>query len=54
MVYMIVDKKIELEIKYLKDYPAWSFLAEDELNRKQLKYLMIIKLLRDFVIRNKK
>ena len=27
IVYMIVDKKIELEIKYLKDYPNWEFLS---------------------------
>ena len=26
VVYMIVDKKIELEIKYLKEYPEWQFL----------------------------
>ena len=25
MVYLIVDKKIELEIKILKDYPEWHF-----------------------------
>ena len=30
---MIVDKKIELEIKYLKDYPNWHFLSKDELKR---------------------
>ena len=36
VVYMIVDKKIELEIKYLKDYPSWEFLSEDELNRKTI------------------
>ncbi len=36
LVYMIVDKKIELEIKLLKDYPAWSFLSEDDLNRKTI------------------
>ena len=35
-VYMIVDKKIELEIKYLKDYPEWEFLSEDELKRKTI------------------
>ena len=28
IVYMIVDKKIELEIKLLKDYPEWHFLPE--------------------------
>ncbi len=35
-VYMIVDRKIELETKYLKDYPQWQFLSEDELNRKTI------------------
>ena len=28
IVYMIVDKKIELEIKYLKEYPEWQFLSK--------------------------
>jgi len=36
IAYMIVDNKIELQIKYLKDYPDWQFLAEDELNRKTI------------------
>ena len=35
-VYMIVDKKIELEIKSLKDYPDWGFLSNDDLNRKTI------------------
>ena len=35
-IYMIVDKKIELEIKYLKDYPEWQFLSQEELNRKTI------------------
>ena len=30
-VFMVVDKKIELEIKYLKDYPNWQFLSNEEL-----------------------
>jgi len=34
VVYMIVDKKIELEIKLLKDFPEWEFLPHDDLNRK--------------------
>ena len=33
-VYMVVEKKIELVVKYLKDYPIWHFLSEEELNRK--------------------
>ena len=36
VVYMIVDKKIELEIKQLKDYPEWEFLPQDDLNRKTI------------------
>ena len=36
VVYMIVDKKIELEIKLLKEFPQWEFLAQNELNRKTI------------------
>ncbi len=36
VVYMIVDKKIELEIKLLKDFPEWQFLPEDDLSRKTI------------------
>ncbi len=36
VVYMIVDKKIELEIKLLKDFPEWEFLPEEDLNRKTI------------------
>ena len=39
-VFMIVDK-IELEIKYLKDYPDWQFLSQEELNRKTIEILTI-------------
>ena len=42
-VYMIVDKKIELETKYLKDYPNWGFLSEDELNRKTIEIYLDLK-----------
>jgi len=37
LVYMIVDKKIELEIKLLKEYSDWQFLSQEELNRKTIK-----------------
>ena len=40
VVYMIVDKKIELEIKHLKDYPSWEFLSNDELNRKTIQIFL--------------
>ncbi len=36
VVYMIVDKKIELEIKLLKDFPEWEFLPHHDLNRKTI------------------
>ena len=33
IVYMVVDKKIELQTKILKDFPEWNFLSQEELNR---------------------
>ena len=36
IVYMIVDKKIELEIRYLKDFPEYQFLSQNELARKTI------------------
>ena len=33
IVYMLVDKNIELKTKSLKEYPEWSFLSEEDLNR---------------------
>lgn len=35
-VYMIVDNKIELETKYLRDYPDWQFLSDKDLDRKTI------------------
>ena len=32
-VFMLVDKKVELEIKSISDFPEWSFLPENELKR---------------------
>ena len=42
-LYMVVDKKIELKIKYLKDYPDWQFLSQDELNRKTIEIYQDLK-----------
>ena len=36
VVYMVVDKKIELEVKQLKDFPEWQFLPQDDLSRKTI------------------
>ena len=36
IVYMVVDKNIELQTKSLKDYPKWDFLSKNELERKTI------------------
>ena len=36
VVFMVVDKKIELEIKLLKDFPEWDFLPHNDLERKTI------------------
>ena len=36
VVYMVVDKKIELDIKLLREFPEWDFLPHDDLNRKTI------------------
>ena len=51
---MIVDKKIELEAKYLKDFPDWQFLPKEDLNRKQLKFILILKMQENIAIKIKK
>ncbi len=47
-VYMIVDKKVELEIKYLKDYPKWQFLSKDELEKKTIEIYYDLKIAKSF------
>ena len=54
VVYMIVDKKIELEVKYLKDYPDWQFLAKDELNRKTISIYLDLKIAKRFCKKEQK
>ena len=36
VVYMLVDKKIELSPRLLKDYPDWSYMPEEDLERMTL------------------
>ena len=54
MVYMIVDKKIELETKYLKEYSEWQFLSKDELNRKTIQIYVDLKNAKKFCNREQK
>ena len=54
MVYMIVDKKVELEIKYLGDYPNWNFLSKDELERKTIEIYSDLKIAKSFCGKDQK
>ena len=44
IVYMVVSKQIELEIKLIKDYPEWEFLPNDDLNRKAIEIYFDLKI----------
>ena len=54
MVYMIVDKKIELEIKLLKDFPNWDFLPIKDLNRKTIEIYSDLKIAKRFCNKEQK
>ena len=54
MVYMIVDKNIDLEIKLLKDYPQWDFLPNSDLNRKTIEVFNDIKVAKRFCKKEQK
>ena len=47
-VFMIVNKKVELEVKYLNDYPEWQFLSQEELKRKTIEIYFDLKIAKDF------
>ena len=53
-VYMIVDKKIELEVKYLRDFPNWEFLSKEELNRKTIQIFNELKNAKRFCTKEQK
>ena len=44
LVYMIVSKNIELEIKLLSDYPEWEFLPNEDLKRKTIEIYFDLKI----------
>ena len=54
VVYMVVDKKIELEIKYLNEFPQWQFLSEKELNRKTIAIYDDLKIAKRFCNKEQK
>tara|TARA_B100001248_G_C27333598_1_gene432682 strand:- start:388 stop:1056 length:669 start_codon:yes stop_codon:yes gene_type:complete len=43
VVYMIVDKQIELNTKLLKEYVDWNFLSEKDLNRNTIEIFYNLK-----------
>ena len=53
-VFMIIDKKVELEIKYLKDYPKWQFLSEEELKRKSIEIFYELKIAKSLCSKEQK
>ena len=54
MVYIIVDNKLELEIKLLGDYPNWQFLSLEELKRKTIEIFSDIKIAKRFCSKDQK
>ena len=54
IVYMIVDNKIELNTKLLKDYPDWQFLSKNELNRTTIEIYFDIQVAKRFCSKDQK
>ena len=54
IVYMVVDKKIELDIKLLKDFPDWRFLPIDDLNRKTIEIYFDLRVAKRFCNKEQK
>ena len=54
IVYMVVDKKIELEVKLLKDYPEWEFLPASDLDRKSIEIFFDLKIAKRYCSKEQK
>ena len=54
IVYMVVDKQIELETKLLKEYAVWDFLPEKDLNRKTIEIFFDLKVAKRFITKEQK
>ena len=54
VVYLIVDKKIELVPKLLKEYPEWSYMPEEDLKRITLEIFADPKHAKKFCSKNEK
>tara|TARA_B100000212_G_scaffold318357_1_gene274735 strand:- start:311 stop:991 length:681 start_codon:yes stop_codon:yes gene_type:complete len=47
-VFMIVNKNVELEVRYLSDFPKWQFLSQDELKRKTIEIYFDLKIAKSY------
>ena len=54
IVYFIVDSKIELKTKLLRDYPDWQFLSQKELNRTTIELFFDLKVAKRFCANEQK
>ena len=54
IVYLIVDKKIELVPKFLKDYTKWSYMPEEDLQRITLEIFADQKQAKKYCSKNEK
>ncbi len=54
IVYLVVDKQIELETKLLKEYAVWNFLPEEDLNRKTIEIFFDLKVAKRFSTKEQK
>ena len=51
---MIVSNKTELETKFLKEYPEWQFLSQNDLDRKTIQIFMDFKIAKRFCNKDQK
>ena len=54
IVYMVVAKSIELEIKLLNEYPDWQFLPQEDLSRKTIQIFYDLKVAKRNCNKNQK
>lgn len=54
IVYLIVENKIELQTKILRDYPNWQFLSQNELDRKTIEIFFDLKIAKRFCNKEQK
>lgn len=54
IVYMIIENKIELKTKILRDYADWQFLSQEELNKKTIEIYFDMKIAKRFCSKEQK